>query len=493
MIGGLSMLLEEIKNGENKEIEYKRELPKHSDKYMKSVVAFANSYGGKIIIGVEDKTRKIVGVDEEKAFEMMDSIANAISDSCEPAIIPDITLQTVENKKLIVVEITASTQRPYYIKSLGREDGVYVRVAGTTRPADETRLKELMFEGANKSYDQSLCRGFDITDMDITDLCENLYKTAVDNCYSEEAKREIKKPTKNNLASWGIIIEKDGKSYPTNSFALLTGNEIIPTKVQCGVFKGDNRAIFVDRREFTGPIQNQIEEAYRYVLSKINLGAEIEGLYRQDMYEMPMGSIREIIANAVTHRSYLESGNVQVALFDNRLEVTSPGMLLNGVTIDKIKDGYSKVRNRAIANAFSYMKIIEEWGSGIPRMFDEFSKYGLEEPELVDMDGDFRVNFYRKRSSSKNGTDFGTDFGTDNGTDSKLAKALKKSGSSKKAVRILGIINLMKKDETINVAEIVTALNSSERTIKRDIEFLKEAGIVKREGNTKSGKWIVEE
>ena len=112
---------------------------------------------------------------------------------------------------------------------------------------------------------------------------------------------------------------------------------------------------------------------------------------------------------------------------------------------------------------------------------------------MVDMDGDFRVNFYRKKSSSKNGTDFGTDFGTDNGTDSKLAKALKKSGSSKKAVRILGIINLMKKDETINVAEIVTALNSSERTIKRDIEFLKEAGIVKREGNTKSGKWIVEE
>ena len=311
----------------------------------------------------------------------------------------------------------------------------------------------------------------------------------LNNCYSEEAKREIKKPTKNNLLSWGIIAEKDKKTYPTNSFALLTGNEIIPTKIQCGVFKGDNRAIFVDRREFTGPIQNQVEEVYRYVLSKINLGAEIEGLYRQDMYEMPMGSIREIIANAVTHRSYIEPGNVQVALYDNRLEVTSPGMLLNGVTIEKIKEGYSKVRNRAIANAFSYMKIIEEWGSGIPRMFDEFSKYGLEEPELVDMDGDFRVNFYRKKQSNKNGTDFGTD----NGTDSKLAKALKESGSSKKAVRILGIINLMKKDETINIAEIVTALNSSERTIKRDIEFLKDAGIVKREGNAKSGKWIVEE
>lgn len=463
------MLLEEIKNGENKEIEYKRELPEHSEKYMKSVVAFANSYGGKVIFGVEDKTREIVGVDEEKAFQIMDSIANAISDSCEPAIIPDITLQTVENKKLIVVEIAASTQRPYYIKSLGKEKGVYIRVAGTTRHADEPRLKELMFEGANKSFDQAICLGFDITDKDINDLCDNLYNTAVNNCYSEESKHEIKKPTKNNLLSWGIIAEKDGKTYPTNSFALLTGNEIIPTKIQCGVFKGDNRAIFVDRREFTGPIQNQIEEAYRYVLSKINLGAEIEGLYRQDMYEMPMGSIREIIANAITHRSYLEPGNVQVALYDNRLEVTSPGMLLNGVTIEKIKEGYSKVRNRAIANAFSYMRIIEEWGSGIPRMFDEFSRYGLAEPELVDMDGDFRVNFYRSSVTPKV---------TDKVTD-KLTE------------REMSVIRLIKSNPKITTTAMSTELGKSRKTISAIIKSLKDKNFIEREGSDRYGTWII--
>lgn len=483
------MLLEEIKNGENKEIEFKRELPERSGKYMKTIVAFANSYGGKLIIGVEDTTREIIGVDERVAFQMMDSIANAVSDSCMPTIIPDITLQTVENKKVIVVEVAASTQRPYYIKSLGREKGVYIRSAGTTRHADETRIKELLFEGANKSFDQAICLGLEITEKDISNLCNNLYDTAINNCYSEETKHEIKKPTKNNLLSWGVIAEKDGKLYPTNSFVLLTGNELIPTKIQCGVFKGDNRAIFVDRREFTGSIQNQIEEAYRYVLSKINLGAEIEGLYRQDMYEMPIGSIREIIANAVTHRSYLEPGNVQVALYDNRLEVTSPGMLLNGVTVEKIREGYSKVRNRAIANAFSYMKIIEEWGSGIPRMFDEFSKYGLAEPELIDMDGDFRVNLYRKNKPSKNGTDFGTDFGTDK----KMARTIEMAGSSKRGLRIMSIVNLMKKNETITVAEIVKRLESSTRTIKRDIEFLKENEVIRREGNTKTGKWIVKE
>ena len=463
------MLLEEIKNGENKEIEYKRELPKHSDKYMKSVIAFANSYGGKIIFGVEDKTREIVGVEEEKAFQIMDSIANAISDSCEPAIIPDITLQTVENKKLIVVEIAASTQRPYYIKAHGRENGVYIRVSGTTRHADETRLKELMFEGANKSYDQAICLGFEITDKDIVDLCDSLYETAVNNCYSEETKQEIKKPTRNNLLSWGIIAEKDGKTYPTNSFALLTGNEIIPTKIQCGVFKGDNRAIFVDRREFTGPIQNQIEEAYKYVLSKINLGAEIEGLYRQDMYELPIGSIREIIANAVTHRSYLEPGNVQVALYDNRLEVTSPGMLLNGVTIEKIKEGYSKVRNRAIANAFSYMRIIEEWGSGIPRMFDEFSKYGLAEPELVDMDGDFRVNFYR----------------------SSVTPRVTEKVTEKFTEREMSVIRLIINNPRITTTAMSMELGKSRKTISAIIKSLKDRNVIEREGSDRNGVWII--
>ena len=147
--------------------------------------------------------------------------------------------------------------------------------------------------------------------------------------------------------------------------------------IQCAIFKGNDRAYFVDRREFNGPIQEQMEAAYQYVLEKINRGMKIDGIYRQDVYELPIDSIRELIANAVAHRSYLDPGNIQVALYDNRLEITSPGMLMNGVTIEKMKEGYSKIRNRAIANAFSYMKIIEKWGSGIPRIIRECQEYGI--------------------------------------------------------------------------------------------------------------------
>lgn len=109
------------------------------------MVAFANGIGGKIIFGIADKTREVVGFDKEEVFKIMDAIANAVADNCEPAIIPDITLQTVDGKTVIVVEVSEGRQRPYYIKALGRESGVYVRVAGTTRLADAYMVKELLF------------------------------------------------------------------------------------------------------------------------------------------------------------------------------------------------------------------------------------------------------------------------------------------------------------------------------------------------------------
>ena len=100
------MTIEEILAGESKNVEFKENLPEKSIKYMKSVVAFANGTGGKIIFGIADKTREVIGFDKEDVFRKMDAIANAVSDSCEPAIIPDITLQTVDSKTIIVVEVS---------------------------------------------------------------------------------------------------------------------------------------------------------------------------------------------------------------------------------------------------------------------------------------------------------------------------------------------------------------------------------------------------
>ena len=389
------MAEESLFAGESKNIEYKVAVPKKSEKYMKTVVAFANGNGGKIVFGIDDKTLEIVGMDEDNIFKTMDAITNAISDSCEPRIRPDVTLQTVNDKTVIVVEILPGAMRPYYIKSEGMTEGTYMRVSGTTRPVEGYMLKELILEGQNRYFDSEPCRELQITDEDIQNLCKTMKETAIKNTWQNSEKAKIKDITKNTLLSWGILTEVQGEIFPTNAYALLTGQLRMQPVIQCGLFKGKDRAYFADRKEFDGPIQNQVDAAYQYVLEKINMGMQIQGIYRQDVYELPTDSVRELIANAVAHRSYLEPGNIQVAIFDDRLEVTSPGMLLNNVSIKKMMEGYSKPRNPAIANAFAYMKIIEKWGTGIPRIFRECREYGLPDPELIDFDGDFRVNMYR--------------------------------------------------------------------------------------------------
>ena len=389
------MTIEEILAGESKNVEFKENLPEKSIKYMKSVVAFANGIGGKIIFGIVDKTREVVGFDKEDVFKKMDSITNAVSDSCEPAIIPNITLQTVEGKTIIVVEVSEGRQRPYYIKALGRDGGVYVRVAGTTRLADEYMIKELLFEGSNRYYDQALCTGLNITDENIDALCKAMKEQAVKNAHNEEQKASIKDVGRQQLRSWGILIERDGKDYPSNAFAILTGNGGLHVATQCGVFKGTTKAVFVDRREYTGPLWEQIDEAFQFVLRNIHLGATIVGIYRQDIYEIPPDALRELIINAMVHRSYLDHGTIQVAVYDNRLEITSPGKLPMGQTMGRMKEGYSKIRNEALAHAFAYMNLIEHWGSGIPRIIDKVKDAGLREPEFIGGEVDLRINIYR--------------------------------------------------------------------------------------------------
>ena len=462
-------------SGESVNVEYKVAVPKDSAKYMKTVVAYANGRGGKIIFGVDDKTLEVVGMDTDSIFQTIDAITNAISDNCEPTILPDITLQTVEDKTVIVVEIFPGKMRPYYIKSKGMVSGTYVRSAGTTRPVADYMLKELILEGQNRYYDCEICEGLTVTPEDIERLCAEMKATAIRNTLTEGEKLKVKDVTQNVLISWGVLAEKDGAIVPTNAYALLTGQARFQPVIQCAVFKGKDRAYFVDRREFEGSIQDQMEAAFQYVLEKINRGMRIQGMYRQDMYELPVDSVREMIANSVAHRSYLEPGNIQVALFDDRLEVTSPGMLLNGVSIKKMKEGYSKPRNRAIASAFSYMKIIEKWGSGIPRILRECSEYGLPEPEFIDFDGDFRVNMYRQLPEK----DWSHTDDTKHDTNDTISENDTK------------ILNLIRENPSITQAELREKLQVSIVTVKRLMADLQKRGLIERQGSSRKGKWII--
>ena len=421
------MSIETLLNGESKNVEYKLTPPSRSINYTKTAVAFANGQGGCLVFGVEDQTLRVVGIAEDKVFTVMDSISDAIVNSCEPLIIPDITMHDVNGKTVIVAEIAPGLQRPYHIKSLGQEQGTFVRVAGTTRQADQPTIRELTIEGSNRSFDQVQCLGLSVTEKDIEALCASLTKTAKNNA---EDPAKVKTVTEKQLLQWGVLAEQDGQLVPTNAYAILTGNTAVRSVVQCGVFKGTTKAVFVDRREFTGTPQELIEESYQYVLRNIHMGARFKGVYRQDVYEIPPDAIRELIVNAIVHRSYIDHSSIQIAIYDDRLEITSPGRLPLGQTIERMKQGYSKIRNEALASAFEYMGYIEHWGSGILRVLQEVRDAGLPEPEFLGGDTDLRINIYRNGSETVSDDGIVTGLRRDSPSDDGIVTGLRRDSPS---------------------------------------------------------------
>ena len=501
------MTVEEILNGESKEVEYKENVPANTKKFTKTAVAFANCAGGLLVFGVENNTWKVTGIPKDKVFEVADSISNAIVDSCEPLIDFDIKYQTIEEKTIIIVQVYPGKRRPYYLKVDGKTEGVYIRVPGSTRLADDYVIKELELEGVNRSYDRMIAVGENVTEEEIEKACDTMYKYALSRCLTPEEKQNVKKVTKNQLLSWGLLQEQDGKMVPTNGYMLLNQNDLQEASVQCGVFKGTTRATFVDKKEYGGTLCEQIDEAYQFVLRNIRMGAEFGGLYRRDVYELPIDSIRELIANAVSHRSYLDPGKVQVALYDDRLEITSPGMLIGGLTIEELKNGYSRPRNRGIVSALAYMKVVEQWGSGIPRLFENCKKAGLREPELIEMGGCFRVNMYRNTEIAKESMNTATSsedtlqndasnegvrdkFGINEGIRDKFGiNEEVRENYGETAANILCLM-LEKPENTLD--SIANTLGVTRRTVEKQVKKLKEVGIVSRVGSNKSGSWKVD-
>ncbi len=312
------MTIEEVVHGESKNVEFKVTLPKDSEKYTKTIVAFANTQGGKLIFGVDDETRKVVGIDEDELFRMMDSISNAVSDSCVPQIVPNIDPQTVDGKTIIVVTVTPGANRPYYLGSKGKDAGTFIRVAGTSRPAHSEKIKELEMEGARIYWDELTCVGYEVTEEAVEKLCSDIVK------FRKEVGLPKQDVTITQLINWKLLKRENDSLMASNAFVLLTSDYFPFSKTQCAVFRGTERTVFLDKREYSGPIYEQIVQATDFVLRNIRLGATIDGLVRKESYELPLEAIREMIINAHCHRNLIDDSCIQVAIYDDRLEVSSP-------------------------------------------------------------------------------------------------------------------------------------------------------------------------
>lgn len=394
-------LKNEILGGESYSLEFKLVPNEDRMKYLKTVVAFANGKGGRILFGVAND-RSVVGVPNEQVFQQMDAITDSVANGCAPQIPMDISIEHIDGKSVIALDVFAGARCPYYLKSEGAKDGVYVRVGATTRQADEATWHDLAMEGAGRSFDREPCPGAKIDESRIKKLCAKMYKIARRNCRNETERRDVKRITENQLEAWGIVSYVNGKWMGSNAYAVLTGDKAFAIRIKCGVFKGDNKAVFVDRREFSGSICELIEKAHEYILSKINMGMTIVGVQRRDVYELPPDEMRELVVNAFAHRNYFDHEvPIFIAVYDTRVEITSPGGMPRGLTVEKALAGCSKIRNKAIVSALTYMRYGEGWGSGLLRVSSSLEKMGLAPLDIVDEVIDVRVNVHRGRTNPK--------------------------------------------------------------------------------------------
>ena len=375
-------LQDEIQRGENRTLEYKAELPQDSQKWIKTIVAFANGAGGKFVLGVNNK-RDFVGLAKTiDLFELKDNIADTIGQMCEPQIMFDITAEMVDEAQLLVVNVFPGNATPYYIKSVGKENGTFIRLGATTRNADWTALDELTNRGRHVYYDEFPCPDLKVEDADIKYLCKD---------FSDRADRRI---IRKDLENLNLIIGKN-KDVATNAYAILLGKHDYTSRIQCARFRGIERVDFLDKKEYEGPLCEQIDSAYKFVLNYLSMAVKINGIVHEEKYELPPKAIRELIINAVIHRNYQMSSSVQVAVYDDRVEISSPGSIYGALTLEEALSGRSSIRNKTLARTLEKIDVLEGWGSGFKRIFAQCEEYGVPKPEFLEIGDLLRVNFYR--------------------------------------------------------------------------------------------------
>lgn len=381
-------LLEQIQQGESKTLELKQTLPKH-DQVVKTVIAFANTSGGKLVIGVNDE-RQIVGIDEGDIFALQDKIVSIIADGCHPTLLPEIYTTNLNGKLLLVIEVFRGNLLPYFLKNEGKATGTYIRIGATNRPADREYILELERQKRHQSFDEEICYDQDFATLNLKPLEQR---------FTDQGKHLS--PEK--LQNLKLVREEQGRLYPTHGLLILLG-EYEHVAIKCARFKGTTMSVFIDRKEYTGDLFSQLEQAEAFIKNHINLRGEIKGLQRTDTFEIPESALREALINALIHRDYTNQGrDIKVGIYDDIVNIVSPGGFPSGLTNTTLSEGRSEIRNRAIARAFKELGYIEQWGSGLQRIKDACLEQGLKEPQIAES-GDFvDVEFFRPERISTGG------------------------------------------------------------------------------------------
>jgi ATP-dependent DNA helicase RecG len=372
-------LLALLKKPEGKTLEYKRDLSS-PEGALKTLIAFANTGGGVLMIGIENVTRRVLGIRDVLAVE--ERLVNLVVDTIRPRLVPDIEIVPWRKTQILVVEVYPSAARPHYLVRLGPDEGVFVRVGSTNRRADAAQVQEMRRYAGFESFDEQ--------------PIPELNSEALDFRAASELFSPIRKLTPSAFRTLRVTTRYERRDVPTVGGYLLFGKDrfdrFSDAWIQAGRFAGKDRSRFVDRAEIRSYLPRAVEEAIEFVQRHISREAVIGPVRRVDHWAIPPAALREALINAVVHADYAERGSpIRVAIFDDRIEIENPGLLPLGMTLEDIQRGVSKLRNHVIGRVFHELGLIEQWGSGIQRMTAACQTAGLPAPVLEEIGTHFRV------------------------------------------------------------------------------------------------------
>ena len=351
---------------ENSNTEFKRE---YTDSIRKAVVAFANTDGGCIYVGIEDDGT-VVGVAD------VDDVQKRVISLCRDGIQPDVMMflscdrTVIEDKDVVRLQVQRGTDCPYYLKGKGiRPEGVYVRRGPVSLPAAEAQIRKMIREAGDFHYEQERSLEQELT---FKETERFLQEAGVP--FGEAERRTLR------------IVSKDG--LYTN-LGLLLSDQCQHT-VKVAIFSGKKQVVFRDRREFSGSLLLQVNQVIEYLDFHNALHSEIRGMKRLDSRDYPVESLREAIFNAFVHRDYGFSGSILVSVYEDRIEILSLGGLAEGVTYNDMMLGVSIPRNPKLAEIFYRLHYIEAFGTGVRRILTDYAECE-EKPQFLVSDNAVKV------------------------------------------------------------------------------------------------------
>ena len=429
--------------------------------WLKSVSAFANGLGGSLFFGI-DNDGIVKGLDDVQ--HVCEAISSKIRDNMDP--LPEVEMipRDVDGLHILQLKVNAGHYTPYYYVGDGQRIA-FVRVGDESMPATAEQMVRLVLKGSNKTFD-SLHTDYKAEDYSFTILA---------NSFKDRTKQEW---DKKYLLSFGLVT---GIGNLTNAGALFADDcPLWQSRLYCTRWDGKEKGDAINDAEFTGNVLMLLREAMNFVKSNTKKGWEKLPNGRKNKPEYAERAVLEAMVNHFIHRDYTMMGSeVHLDIYDDRLAITSPGGMYNGMLIQDldIKDVSSERRNPILANVMAQLDYMEKRGSGLTRICNETKALEGYKDELKPVFKSTHTQFQTIIFATSDTQNVGDSDG--DVSETKLTERQQK------------ILNLIKDSPTITGKQMSETLSVSQRTIERDLSTLKKFGTLKHEGKDNDGKWVI--